>query len=68
MWYSATMSRVTIMEIEQAIQEAKPDEQRQFLARLPHLILSTGDFALLKLAEPSFEFWNNKEDAVYDSL
>ena len=26
------------------------------------------DLHLLKLAKPSFEFWNNPEDAVYDSL
>jgi predicted DNA-binding antitoxin AbrB/MazE fold protein len=25
-------------------------------------------FAWLKVAEPSFDFWNNEEDGVYDQL
>ncbi len=28
--------------------------------------LSPQDFALLKLAERSFDFWNNADDALYD--
>jgi hypothetical protein len=30
--------------------------------------LSPQDFALLKLAERSFDFWNNADDAMYDRL
>ena len=28
--------------------------------------LTPQDFALLKLAERSFDFWNNADDALYD--
>jgi hypothetical protein len=31
-------------------------------------MLSPQDFALLKLAERSFDFWNNADDAMYDRL
>ncbi|HSX82537.1 MAG TPA: hypothetical protein VLQ80_28750 [Candidatus Saccharimonadia bacterium] len=30
--------------------------------------LSPQDFALLKLAQRSFDFWNNADDALYDRL
>jgi hypothetical protein len=30
--------------------------------------LSPNDLALLKLAEHSFDFWNNADDAMYDRL
>ena len=30
--------------------------------------LSKADLAWLSLAEPSFAFWDNEEDAVYDAL
>jgi hypothetical protein len=30
--------------------------------------LTPQDFALLKLAERSFDFWNNGDDAIYDRL
>ena len=31
-------------------------------------VLSPQDLALLKLAERSFDFWNNPDDAMYDRL
>ena len=55
-------------EIENG-QKAKPEEQRQFVAKLPHLLkIHLEDLFLLKFAEPSFDFWNNTDDAIYDSL
>ena len=55
--------------IEKAIQNAKPEEQRKLLAKLPHLLkLSVDDFVLLKIAEDSFDFWDNADDALYDGL
>lgn len=62
-------TQTLIPRIAQAILRAKPEEQRQFLAQLPHLLnLSTADIALLKIAEQSFTFWNNLDDIVYDDL
>lgn len=58
-----------MQKIEEKIQQAKPEEQQRFLLKLPHLLnIPATDFALLKLAEQSFDFWNNIDDTVYDSL
>lgn len=63
------MQNLTVEEIESAIEHSKPEEQRQLLARLPRLLgISAEDFGWLKVAESSFEFWNNDEDAIYDKL
>jgi hypothetical protein len=54
------MQNLSLKEIEQAIEEAGSDEQRQLLARLPKLIgLPAEDIALSRLSEPSFDFWSN---------
>lgn len=58
-----------LKKIEEVIQKYPPEEQRQFLADLPHILsIDTSDLFLLKIAEDSFDFWNNPEDIVYDSL
>jgi len=64
------MSSITALEkIEKAIQKANPEEQRKLVAKLPHLLrISLEDLFLLKFTEPSFNFWNNVDDAVYDSM
>jgi hypothetical protein len=39
------------------------------LAALPKLLKRAEiDFAALKLVEPSFQFWENPDDAMYDTL
>ena len=61
--------RLSLEEIEDAIQQCAPEEQRRLLAALPTLLhISSDDLAWMKLAEPSFELWNNPDDAVYDTL
>ena len=63
------MSDLTIDQVETIIAKAKPEQQRQFLAHLPRLLkLSIADLGLLKLAEGSFDFWDNQDDAIYDQL
>ena len=62
------METFSLAHIEQSLRRAKPSQQRRFLSRLPRLMLSIDTFSLLKNAEPSFEFWNNPADAVYDEL
>lgn len=60
---------ITFEKIEKAIQKAEPEMQRKFVAKLPRLLkIHLDDLFLLKLSEPSFDFWNNKDDTVYDSL
>ncbi len=62
-------AKLTLRDIEERIQRSKPEEQRELLAKLPHLLkLPPSDLEFLKLAEDSFDFWNNPDDVVYDSL
>ena len=61
--------RLSLKDIERAIEQFRPEEQRRLLTILPHLLkISVVDSAHLKLAEPSFRFWDNPDDAVYDTL
>ena len=60
---------LSIEQVEQAISSADADEQKRLLTDLPHLLkIQVLDLAFLKVAEKSFEFWNNPEDIVYDQL
>ncbi len=59
----------TIAEIEAAIGKLAPAEQMQLLRDLPTLLSpELQDLEWLQAAEPSFAFWENEEDAVYDEL
>lgn len=59
----------SIEQILKEIQALSLDEQKKFLKQLPQTLqLDSDDFSWLKLAEPSFEFWDNAEDARYDEL
>lgn len=63
------MQNLSLPQIERAIERAEPEDQRRLLVRLPKLIgLDFDTLALLKLAGPSFEFWNNEQDSIYDRL
>jgi hypothetical protein len=51
------------------IQEFEAQERDQFLSLLPRLLgISAEDYGWLKLAESSFDFWDNEEDAIYDQM
>ena len=59
----------TVQEIGEAIERLDMKQQVQFLEDLPrHLKISPEDIAWPRLAETSFDFWNNPEDAIYDTL
>jgi hypothetical protein len=61
--------RLSLQDVEQAIEQFPPDEQQRLVAELPRLLKISGiDLASLKLAEPSFQFWENPDDAIYDTL
>ncbi len=62
-------SRLSLKDIEEAVRELTPAEQAKLLSELPSLLHTPRDDKdLLKIAESSFEFWDNPEDAVYDDL
>lgn len=68
-YHFLTMEPLTLETIEQAIAAAHPEEQRKLLSDLPKILrLSAEDMAWLKAAEPSFAFWDNPDDALYDRL
>jgi hypothetical protein len=59
----------TVTEINQAIEKLDVRDQAQLLQNLPqHLKIHPEDLAWPKLAESSFNFWDNPEDAIYDQL
>jgi len=62
-------TKLSLREVEAAVKNFNKDEQKQLLNDLPKLLyLSPEDINLLKLAEPSFKFWDNPDDSIYDSL
>ena len=61
--------QISLRGIEKAILCLKKDDQLKLTTELPLILkLPADNLSLLKLAEPSFEFWENPEDAVYDSF
>ena len=61
--------KISLEQIEEAIADARPEDQMRILRDFPHLLkISSMDMALLKTAEQSFDFWNNPDDIIYDSL
>jgi hypothetical protein len=57
----------TVAEISDAIEKLDVREQIQLLQSLPqHLKVSPDDVAWAQLAEASFAFWENPDDAIYD--
>jgi hypothetical protein len=59
----------TVAEIGQAIEKLDVKDQVELLRLLPrHLKISPEDLFWSRLAESSFEFWNNPDDAIYDQL
>ena len=60
---------MSLKEIEVAIKELNETDQQNLLRHLPKLLkVSLDTFGWLKIAEPSFAFWDNDEDAIYDQL
>jgi hypothetical protein len=60
--------KLSLQEVEDAVEQLDQKEQQHVLSKLLSILnISKEDLALLKVAEPSFDFWNNPEDAVYDN-
>lgn len=65
--YQLTMN--TVQEITEAIERLEMKEQVKLMRDLPQrLKISPEDLAWMQLAEPAFSFWDNPEDAIYDTL
>lgn len=61
-------SSLTIKDVEQAIGKFSPAQQARLLRDLPKLLVnSRSELAIFDLAESAFSFWDNPDDAVYDS-
>ncbi|MGH7453359.1 MAG: hypothetical protein ACRENG_18560 [bacterium] len=60
---------MSLEDIELAIKKLDKTSQQKLLQDLPKLLgISYDAMVWLKVAEPSFAFWDNEEDAVYDNL
>ena len=60
---------MSLEEIELAIKSLDKSAQQQLLTDLPKLLeIVFESLGWLKVAEPSFEFWDNPKEAVYDNL
>ncbi len=60
---------LSLKDLTDAIEHLNQQEQRILLTKLLSLQkISSDDLALLKVAEPSFNFWDNPEDSIYDNL
>jgi hypothetical protein len=59
----------TVAEINEAIEKLSARDQLELLQTLPErLKISAEDLAWTKVAESSFAFWDNPDDAIYDRL
>ena len=59
----------SVQEIEEAIERLDVTQQVQLLRDLPaRLKITADDVGTLRNAESAFGFWDNPDDAAYDSL
>lgn len=60
---------LSLKDLTDAIEHLSQQEQRILLSKLLSLQkISLDDLSLLKVAESSFDFWDNPEDSIYDNL
>jgi len=63
------MNKKILEKVEREISTLHAEEQRQLLHDLPALLkIALDDMLLLKMAERSFDFWENPDDRIYDEL
>lgn len=63
------MGMSTVTEISEAFEKLPVREQFALLQALPnHLKIPPEEIAWATAAESAFDFWDNPEDAVYDTL
>ncbi|MBI2891235.1 MAG: hypothetical protein HYY13_10685 [Nitrospirae bacterium] len=58
-----------VAELIRRIQGLPHDKKRELMQILPSVLdIDPEDMAWLKASEPSFQFWDNPEDEIYDRL
>lgn len=63
------MNKKILEKVEREISALQTEEQKQLLHDLPSLLkIALDDMLLLKIAERSFDFWDNPDDHLYDKL
>jgi len=61
--------KMSLNEIEEEIRKLDRSNQQKLLKDLLRFLeIEEENFAFLKVSEPSFDFWDNSEDSVYDNL
>lgn len=62
-------TKLSVEEVVEAIGQLDSEERRELLTALPAVLrLSPDDYGWLKVVDSSFAFWDNDDDAVYDTL
>ncbi len=62
------VSRWSVEQVLGAVRDLPAEDQREVLSRLPSVLaLSQEERAWLRLGEQAFGFWDNPEDAAYDT-
>lgn len=60
---------LSLKDLTDAIEHLNQQDQKILLSKLLSLQkISLDDLSLLRVAEPSFGFWDNPEDSLYDDL
>ena len=63
------MNKKILEKVEREISALQAEEQKQLLHDLPSLLkIALDDMLLLKMAERSFDLWDNPDDRIYDEL
>ncbi len=61
--------KLSLKDVADAIEQFDQQQQQLLLSKLLSLLkISIEDLALLKVAESSFDFWDNPADSIYDNL
>ncbi len=62
-------TELSLKDLTDAIEHLNQQDQKILLSKLLSLQkISLDDLSLLKVAESSFDFWDNPEDAIYDTI
>lgn len=67
--YMANGTKRSLAEVENAIEQLTPAEQARLVNNLAHILSDdVSGQSLLRLAESSFQFWDNPDDSAYDRV
>ena len=68
-WRIVMESKLSVKDVVEAINMLSSDERAELVSVLPAILrLTPDDYGWLQVAERSFAFWDNDDDAIYDNL